>query len=144
MQISPFSIKLFKLIALIFNSFSALYIFNHLNSLLSSKLSWINYYFIYLKIFQPSLGAVIVGLQAALNQVFIDSPVIPGWQWAKGAESTLTDHSSHDCKKISEHLLVLEWHACSYIDVCASKFPSRSRIYQEAVEFAEQKLSTLV
>ena len=28
--------------------------------------------------------------------------------------------------------------------MCASKFPSRSRIYQEAVEFAEQKLSTLV
>ena len=76
--------------------------------------------------------------------MFIDSPVIPGGQWAKGAESTLTYHSSHDCKKISEHLLVLEWHACSYIDVCASKFPSRSRIYQEAVEFAEQKLSTFV
>ena len=39
---------------------------------------------------------------------------------------------------------MLDWHACSWIDVCASKFPSRSRIYQEAVEFAEQKLSTFV
>ena len=39
---------------------------------------------------------------------------------------------------------MLEWHACSWIDVCASKFPSRSRVNHEAVEFTEQKLSTLV
>ena len=39
---------------------------------------------------------------------------------------------------------MLEWHARSWVDVCARKFPSRSRIYHEAVELAEQKLSTLV